>query len=103
MSDVDKTEDKLNVTCSCCGAALLVDRQTGQVIWHEAKGKKAEQKTMKEMVDILEVQRRETAEKFERERQALKERGRILEEKVKESMKRVDKTEKPPLRPVDLD
>jgi hypothetical protein len=102
MSDEDKLE-KLNVTCSCCGAGLLVDRQTGQVIWHEAKGKKAEHKTMKEMVDILEVQRRETAEKFERERQALKERGRILEEKVKESMKRVDKTEKPPLRPVDLD
>ena len=99
MSD----ENKLNVTCSCCGAVLLVDRQTGQVIWHEAKGKKTEQKTMKEMVDILEVQRRETAEKFERERQALKDRGRILEEKVKESMKRVDKTEKPPLRPVDLD
>lgn len=99
MSD----ENKLNVTCSCCGSALLVDRLTGQVIWHDAKAKKTEQKTMKEMVDILEAQRRETAEKFERERQALKDRGRILEEKVKESMKRVDKTEKPPLRPVDLD
>jgi len=99
MSD----EDKLNVTCPCCGATLLVDRQVGQVIWYEAKGKKVEHKTMKEMVDVLETQRRETAEKFERERQALKDRGRILEQKVKESMKRVDKTKKPPLRPVDLD
>jgi len=99
MSD----DDRLNVTCSSCGAALLVDRQSGQVIWHEAKGKKAEPKSMKEMVNELETQRRETAEKFERERQALKDRGRILEQKVKESMKRVDKTGKPPIRPVDLD
>jgi len=99
MSD----ENQLNVTCSCCGATLLVDRQTGQVIWHEAKEKKAEAKTMKEMLEGLEAQRREAAEKFERERQALKERSRILEQKVKESMKRVDKTEKPPLRPMDLD
>jgi len=99
MSD----DDRLNVTCSSCGAALLVDRQSGQVIWHEAKGKKAEPKSMKEMVNELETQRRETAEKFERERRALKDRGRILEQKVKESMKRVDKTGKPPIRPVDLD
>jgi hypothetical protein len=99
MSD----EDQLSVTCSCCGAALLVDRQTGQVISHQIKEKRVEAKTMKEMVDGLEAQRRETAEKFERERQALKDRGRILEQKVKESMKRVDKSGKPPLRPVDLD
>jgi hypothetical protein len=96
-------ENKLSVICSCCNATLLVDRQTGQVIWHEAKEKKVEHKTMKEMIDVLENQRRETSEKFERERLALKDRGRILEEKVKESMKRVDKKEKPPLRPVDLD
>lgn len=99
MSD----DDRLNVICSSCGATLLVDRQTGQVIWHEVKEKKAEAKSMKEMVDDLEAQRRETAERFERERQALKDRGRILEQKVKESMKRVDKTGKPPIRPLDLD
>jgi len=99
MSD----DNRLNVTCSSCGAELLVDRKTGQVIWHEVKGKKVEAKSMKEMVDDLETQRRETAEKFERERQALKDRGRLLEQKVKESMKRVDKTGKPPIRPLDLD
>jgi hypothetical protein len=55
------------------------------------------------MVKDLDAKRQQVAERFERERRALPERGRVLEEKVKESLKRVDPDAPPPLRPIDLD
>jgi hypothetical protein len=50
-----------------------------------------------------ETKRQEVAERFERERRALNDRGRVLDEKVKEALKRVDPAAPPPIRPIDLD
>jgi len=94
---------KLKVECPCCEAKLLVDSATGEILWHEAKEKHKEKLSLGEMVKNLDIHRKETEERFEREKQALKDRSRILEEKVKESMKRVDKEGPPPIRPIDLD
>jgi len=80
-----------------------VDSGTGDILWHEAKEKPKEKRSLGEMVKNLDAHRKETEEKFEREKQALKDRSRILEEKVKESMKRVDKEGPPPIRPIDFD
>ncbi len=96
-------EEKIKVECPCCETKLLVDSRTGEVLWHEVKEKHKESRSLEEMIKKLDVNRKETEERFERERQALKERPRILEEKVKEAMKRVDKDAPPPVRPIDLD
>jgi flagellar basal body P-ring protein FlgI len=98
-----KEEKKIKVECPCCEAKLLIDSRTGEVLWHEIKEKHKESHSLGEMIKKLDVHRKETEERFERERQALKERPRILEEKVKEAMKRVDKDGPPPVRPIDLD
>jgi hypothetical protein len=55
------------------------------------------------MVQELDAKRHEVAERFERERRSLPDRGRVLEEKVKESLKRIDPDAPPPVRPIDLD
>ncbi len=101
---MDKSsKPKVQVECPCCDAKLLVDSKSGEVLWHEAKERTKEKLSLGEMVKNLDVHKKETAERFEKEKQALKDRSRILEEKVKEAMKRVDKDSPPPIRPIDLD
>jgi flagellar basal body P-ring protein FlgI len=96
-------EEKLTLQCPCCEATLVIDRKTGAVLWSsEAKPAKPSA-SIQELVRKLDDQRQATTERVEREQQALKDRSRILEEKVKESFKRVDPDTKRPLRPIDLD
>ncbi|MBI4715696.1 MAG: 2-nitropropane dioxygenase [Nitrospirae bacterium] len=100
-------DERLNVRCPCCDARLVVDSVSGAVLYHESAEREAKPRqkgSMADMIAELENQRREAAEKVEKEKQNLKDRSRILEEKVKESMKRVDKDDPtPPVRPFDLD
>lgn len=100
-------EKKLSVTCPCCESRLLIDPATGTILWHETKDTSAKSKasgSLSDRIADLDRRRRETAEKVEKEQQGLKDRGRLLEEKVKEAMKRVDPNDTtPPVRPFDLD
>jgi hypothetical protein len=72
------------------------------VIWHQPESSPP-QRSLNDLVKDLEVKRQEVADRFERERRALSDRGRVLDEKVKESLKRVDPNAPPPIRPIDLD
>lgn len=94
--------DRVTATCPGCRAELIIDVATGTVIWHRS-GPPSPQRSLSDLVKDLEVKRQEVAERFERERRALDDRGRILDEKVKESLKRVDPNAPPPIRPIDLD
>lgn len=88
--------------CPGCNAELTVDPATGVVLWHQPLPAPAPP-SLDELVKNLESKRQEVAERFEREKRALSDRGRMLDEKVKESLKRVDPSAPPPLRPIDLD
>jgi predicted transcriptional regulator len=95
--------DKFRIQCPHCEAELVVDRKTGSILRSEAKSTKPNT-SLQEMVRRLDDRRQATTERVQQEQQALKDRSRLLEEKVKESMKRVDPDDtKPPLRPIDLD
>lgn len=98
----ESTPGKLTVVCPGCRADLTIDTATGSVVWHDP-APAAPQRSLSDMVKDLDAKRQQVAERFERERRALPERGRVLEEKVKESLKRVDPDAPPPLRPIDLD
>lgn len=91
---------KTVVTCPCCNALLTLDVKSGEVLWHQPAPK--QNLSLADMVQELEARKRQTAERMEREKLALKDRQRLLEEKVKEAMKHVDKDGKP-IRPIDLD
>ncbi len=93
---------KLTVICPGCRAELTIDAATATVIWHHPEPP-APQRSLSDMVKDLDAKRQQVAERFERERRALPDRGRVLEEKVKESLKRVDPDAPPPIRPIDLD
>jgi ribosome-associated translation inhibitor RaiA len=94
--------DKYRIQCPHCEAELIVDRKTGALLRSEAKSTKPTA-SLDELVRRLDDRRQAASERVQQEQQALKDRSRLLEEKVKESMKRVDPDAKPPLRPIDLD
>ena len=95
--------EKWRIQCPHCEADLVIDRKTGAILRSEAKSTKPTA-SLQEMVRRLDDRRQATTERVQQEQQALKERSRVLEEKVRESMKRVDPDDtKPPIRPIDLD
>jgi hypothetical protein len=92
---------KTAVTCPCCNAQLTVDVKSGEVLWHQPAPKG--NLSLADMVKELETRKRQTAERLERDQAGLKDRQRVLEEKVREAMKHVDKDGAPLKRPIDLD
>jgi hypothetical protein len=98
----DAAPGKLTIVCPGCRAELTIDTATASVVWHHPEPT-APQRSLSDMVKELDTKRQQVADRFERERRALPDRGRVLDEKVKESLKRVDPDAPPPLRPIDLD
>ncbi len=90
------------INCPCCEALLVVDRLTGEVLFHKEKEKKAGSGSLESMVSKLEAQKDEVAKKFDKQMESQKDRARILEEKFQEALKRADK-DKPYVNPMDLD
>jgi uncharacterized Zn finger protein (UPF0148 family) len=93
---------KLDVICPCCETKLQVDKKTGEVIWEEKKEKPMP--SLSDMVNDLGSQQKENESLFKKHSESQKERSRLLDEKLKESLKHVDRssTDKP-LRDFDFD
>ena len=89
------------VNCPCCEAFLVIDRVTGEVLFHKEKERKVGG-TLESMVSKLESQKSEIAKKFDKELESQKDRARLLEEKFQEALKRADK-DKPYINPMDMD
>lgn len=89
------------ITCPCCESLIVIDRISGEVLFHKVKERKASQ-SLESMVSGLEAQKSEMAKRFEKEVESQKDRSRILEEKFKEALERADK-DKPYINPMDLD
>ena len=94
--------EKFSVTCPCCESILTIDAPTGSILAHEEKKKvlgsfedlKGEMSKQKELREQI----------FAQEMSSVKDRERLLDEKFKEALKRVDKDSTIPFRnPLDLD
>ena len=89
------------IHCPCCESLLVIDRISGEVLLHKPKEVKVTG-SLESMVSGLEAQKAEAAKRFERQLESQKDRARLLEEKFKEAMQRVDKEEKY-VNPFDMD
>jgi hypothetical protein len=97
---------RLQVRCPDCEADLVVDAETGEVISHRpAKRPPAGGKDFDSLLDGLSEDRARAEAIFEREKEAMKHRQRLLDEKFEEAMRRVEEEDddSPPPRPFDLD
>ncbi len=91
----------LEITCPCCESLIVIDRITGEVLFHKEKEKKITG-SLESMVSNLETQKSEAEKRFEKQLESQKDRARLLEEKFKEALKRADK-DKPYINPMDMD
>ncbi|MCB1055261.1 MAG: hypothetical protein KDD11_07075 [Acidobacteria bacterium] len=99
-------DGNLKVICPGCGGELVVDRETGEVLLHkEAVQPLAGGKDFDSLLAGLDDDKARAEERFERERAAMKDRDRLLEEKFREAMKRASEEpdDEPPKRPWDFD
>ena len=92
---------KLELVCPCCETRLQVDKKTGEVIWEEKKEKPIS--SLADMVNDLGSQQKEKESLFKKHSDTQKERSRLLDEKLKESLKHVDRSSDKPLRDFDFD
>jgi hypothetical protein len=95
--------ENFEIHCPCCDAFLVVDRLSGEVLFHKVKETKGPGGSLESMVQSLETQKSEAAKRFDKQIESQKDRARILEEKFREALQRADKSDKKPVNPMDWD
>lgn len=102
MSD----QQRLTLNCPDCDSRLVVDRETGEVLFHKPKkAAPAGGKDFDQLFEKLEQDKALAEDVFEREVTALKHRDRLLEDKFEEALReaRESPEDEPPPRPFDHD
>lgn len=96
-------EDSFAVACPCCGATLTVDPALGAVISHEAPPKTGPAHDLDQALGALKGAAGRREELFRQSVEAEKSKGRVLDRKFQEGLKKAKDSPDPPLRPFDLD
>ena len=96
-------EDSFQVTCPCCGAKLTVDRELGTVIAHELPPKTKQAHDLDQALGALKGAAGQREERFRQSVEAEKSKGKVLDKKFHEGLKKAKDSPDPPLRPIDLD
>ena len=94
--------ENFEIDCPACEAKIVIDRTTGEVLWHKAKDRRTGA-SIEEMMAKMNEQKSETAKKFDKGLESQKDRSRLLEEKFREAVDRAEKGGMPPINPMDLD
>lgn len=106
MRDDADPSASLSLKCPDCGAELVVDRLTGEIVSHRAPAKKsAGGKDFDQLLAGLDRQKADAEKTFEKERVALREHGRLMDAKFEEALKRArdEPDDVPPPSPFDAD
>jgi hypothetical protein len=91
------------VTCPCCQAKLTIDPEVRAVIAHEAPPPR---RTVDDLGGALSALRTKSAEREERFRQQMEaesQKGKVLDRKFQEGLKRAKDSPDPPKRPFDYE
>ncbi len=93
---------RFTIICPCCEATLTIDAETGAILSSEEKQKPLA--SFDGLVKDLDRQKQTREQIFAQEMSSMKDRGRLLEEKFQEAMKRAEKDkDKVYHNPLDLD
>lgn len=95
---------QLEITCPCCEARILVDRATGVIIRHDAKADAKGSGSIADIMQGLAAKKASSEQLFRREMDSMKDRDRLLEDKLQEAVKRAkEMKDEKPIRPIDLE
>lgn len=100
MSKPDKPFD---IHCPCCGALVVVDRDTGAILRFEEL-RKTSNASFQELLKEVGESKKKIDSKLQQALKEQKERESILEKKFREAVKKAETSDEPlPPKPFDLD
>jgi hypothetical protein len=91
------------VTCPCCQARLTLDAELGAVISHEAPPRKRESENLGDAFSKLLSKSAEREERFRQGIEAEAQKGRLLDRKFQEGLKKAKDSPDPPQRLYDYE
>jgi hypothetical protein len=91
------------VACPCCQAKLTIDPELGAVIAHEAPPAKRSVDDLGAAFDVLRTKSAEREARFREQMQAEGQKGKLLDRKFQEGLKKAKDSPDPPLNPMDMD
>jgi len=91
------------VPCPCCQAKLTVDPELGAVVAHEPPPPKRTMDNLGAAFGALTVKAAEREERFRQQMQAEAQKGKLLDRKFQESLKKAKDSPDPPIKPIDID
>ena len=96
-------DKSFRVTCPCCGGKLTIDGELRAVIAHEAPPRERSTKDLGAAFDALKSKSAEREERFRQAAEAESQKGRVLDRRFQEGLKKAKDLPDPPPRPIDLD
>lgn len=93
------------VVCSCCGARLTIDPEVRAILSHEEPPKARTVTDLRKAVEALKGEAGRRQAQFTQSMQAEKEKGKVLDRKFQEALKKAkdEPPTAPPARDIDLD
>ena len=91
------------VTCPCCQARLTVDAELAAVIAHEPPPRTGGARDLGAAFEALRSKSSEREQRFKDQIQAEAQKGKVLDRKFQEGLKRAKDSPDPPPRPFDYD
>jgi hypothetical protein len=91
------------VECSCCKATLTIDPELKAIIGHEEPPRQRSVADLGVALGSLKSKSAALDEKFRRELEAQGQKGKLLDKKFQEGLKKAKNSPDPPPRPFDFD
>lgn len=95
--------DAIRVECPCCHAMLTIDRELGEVLAHDPPPRAGVTRDLGSAFDALRTKSAEREERFRKQLSAEAQKGKVLDRKFQEGLKRAKDSPDPPARPFDFD
>jgi hypothetical protein len=91
------------VTCPCCQARLTIDVSLAAVVGHETPPPRRTAESLGSAFDSLVKQSTERETRFQKQMEAERQKGKLLDRKFQEGLKKAKDSPDPPPRPFDYD
>jgi hypothetical protein len=91
------------VACPCCQAKLTLDPELGAVIAHEEPPPKRDAANLGDAFGKLAAKSAEREQRFRQQMEAESQKGKLLDRKFQESLKKAKNSPDPPRRRYDYD
>ncbi len=91
------------VTCPCCNGRLTIDSALEAVIAHEAPPRPRSGLGLDDALSSLKGEAARREQRFQQQMRAEQSKGKVLDRKFQEGLKKAKDSPDPPINPMDLD